>query len=466
MRKSIICFGYRNVSLLLFKDESDSTARKVQWEKNGELYLPTLPRKKHEHEPLAVTCFNADIMPSPSCSLTPSHDQLAIGYFMSSYVPPSPFYYLPEIYNATASTAQDAISSTVLAASFASLSLHVGSGRLMNNARMHYSKALTQTNVALASPNTATLDSSLISVLMLGFYEAIAFSSRRSPTSWTTHTLGAVQLIRLRGTKQLKTDLGRRLFLQTCNNIRSSCLVQGVLVPDEFLQLYEQAKPFLDPSIPNVRIGPLLDKIISLKVRVLKELPAQSISGLIHEALLLDEETRALKDMLPDSWRYQVRPRHMTPRWAYQGLAHQYPEHRMARHWNILRLTRLFLSEVVWGLTSFVDRAKERAIPDICRHCKDLDTGALQAIAEANRTQIITDVLASVPHFLDENGSTFVPAARFLIWPLTIVAQRETTPEPARRFAIWCMYEIASQARVPQALHAAEAVESGSPTDW
>jgi Fungal specific transcription factor domain len=466
MRKSIICFGYRNVSLLLFKDESDSTARKVQWEKNGELYPATLPRQRHEHGPLAVTDFNTDIMPSPSCSLTPSHDELAVGYFMSSYVPASPFYYLPEIYNATASTAQDAVSSTVLAASFASLSLHVGSGQLMNNARMHYSKALTQTNMALASPDTAILDSSLISVLMLGFYEAIAFSSHRSPTSWMTHTLGAVQLIRLRGTKQLKTDLGTRLFLQTCNNIRSSCIQLGVPVPDEFLQLYEQAKPFLDPSIPNVRIGPLLDKIVSLRVRLLKELPVQSISGAIHEALVLDEETRALKDMLPDSWRYHVRPLHMTPRWAYQGLAHQYPEHRVARHWNILRLTRLFLNEVVWHMTRFVAEAKERAIPEISRHCKDLDARALQAIAESNRTQIITDILASVPHFLDENCSTFVPAARFLIWPLTIVAERAMTPEPARRYAIWCMHEIARQARVPQALHAAEAVESGSPTDW
>jgi len=405
-------------------------------------------------------------MPSPSCSLTPSHDELAVGYFMSYYVPHSPFYYLPEIYNTTASTAQDAVSSTVLAASFASLSLHVGSGQLMNNARMYYSKALTETNMALASSNTATLDSSLISVLMLGFYETIAFSSRLSPISWTTHTLGAVQLIRLRGMKQLKTDLGRRLFLQTCNNIRSSCIQRGVAVPDEFLQLYEQAKPFLDPSIPNVRIGPLLDKMVGLKVRLQKELPAQRLSGVIHEALQLDEETRALVDMLPDSWRYQVRPLHMTPQWAYQALAHQYPEHRMARHWNILRLVRLFMNEVVWHIAAFVARSKEQAMPEISRHCQDLDTGALQATAAANRTQIITDILASVPHFLDENGTAFTPAARFLIWPLTVVAEIATTLEPAGRYAIWCLYEIARQARIPQALHAAEAVESGSSTDW
>lgn len=466
MRKSISCFGYRNVPQLLFRDESHSTARKVQWEKNGELYPPNPPRERHEHEPLAVTDFNIDIMPPPSYALTPSHHELAVGYFLSSYVPASPFYYLPEIYNTTTLTAQDDVSLTVLATSFASFSLHVGSNQLMNKARMYYSKALTEINVALGSPDTAILDSSLISVLMLGFYEAIAFSGLQSPTNWTAHTLGAVQLIRLRGTKQLKTNLGTRLFLQTCNNIRSSCIQRGVRIPDEFIRLYEQAKPFLDSSIPNVRIGPLLDKMAGLKVRVLKGLSAQRISEVIHETLLLNEEAQALKDMLPDSWRYHVKPQHMTPRWAYQGLAHQYPEHRVARHWNILRLTQLFLNEVVWRIAMFVARAKEQAIPEITRHCQDLDTSDLQAKAATNRTQIITDILASVPHFLDEKGSAFVPAARFLIWPLTIVAEIPTTPEPAQHYAIWCMHEIAKQARVPQALHAAEAVESGSPTDW
>ena len=468
MRKSISCIGYRNVSLLLFKDESESIARKVQWEKNGELYPPPFPGQGHGNKPPGVTDFNTVyIAPSPSCSLMPSYDDLAVGYFMSSYVPGSPFYYLPEIYSTTASTAQDAVSSIVMAVSLASLSLHVGNDlQLMKNSRMHYSKALTQINVAIASSNTAILDSNLISVLMLGFYEAIAFSSCRSSTSWTAHTLGAIQLLRLRGTKQLKTDLGRHLFMQTCNNIRSGCLQRGMPVPDDFLQLYKEAEPFLDPNFLVVRFGLLLDKIISLKVQLESLIPAQRISGFIHEVLQLDEETRALMNMLPDIWRPQVMPPHITPRWAYQGLAHQYPGHLIARHWNILRLTRAFLNEVIWYMAAFVARAKEQGMPEIWQHCKDLDTDALQTTTAANRIQIFTDVLASVPHFLDESGTTFTPAARLLIWPLTIVAERGMMLEPMRQYALWCLYEIARQARVPEALHAAEAVERGSCTDW
>jgi Fungal specific transcription factor domain len=171
VRKSIICSGYRNVSLLLFKDESESTARKVQWERNGVLYPPITPEQKFEGEFLgALDCNPSNIIPSPSYALTPSHDELALGYFMLCYVSGSPFNYLPEIYNTTALPAQDTVTPAILAVSFASLSLRLGSDKLMNYGRIEYSKALTRTNAALASPDTAILDSSLLSVLLLGFY--------------------------------------------------------------------------------------------------------------------------------------------------------------------------------------------------------------------------------------------------------------------------------------------------------
>jgi len=384
---------------------------------------------------------------------------------MSTYIPASPFYYLPEVYNVTAPNAQDAVSSTILAASLASLSLHVGSTQLMENARMYYSKALAQTNAALASPNTAILDSTLISVLTLGLFEATAFSSRRSTASWTAHTLGAVQLIRLRGAKQLKTALGTRLFLQTCNNICSSCIQRSAPLPDEFVDFREQAKPFLDHSIPNARLGPSMDNLVALRVKLRQEhIGTHEIPALIHETLQLDEEALTLMDLLPHSWRYEAMPLHRTPSWAYEGRAHTYPDHRIARHWNSIRQTRLFANEVVWHLAAHVAWAKKH--PELCLYVKDFDAEALQATAEANRNQVISDILASVPHFLDEEGKAFLPAARFLIWPLTVVAERKLSPEPARKYAIWCLYEIARQARIPQALHAAEAIESGASTDW
>jgi len=213
-------------------------------------------------------------------------------------------------------------------------------------------------------------------------------------------------------------------------------------------------------------MGPLIDKLASLKARIQQALPAQRISGIILEALHLDKEAQVLEDLLPDSWRFQVKPPHMTPACAYQGVAHKYPAHRVARHWSTLRISQLFLNEVVWRMTAYVAKAKEQGIHEISQHCKDLDTTALQATASANRTQLVTDILSSVSHFLDESGTTFIPAARFLIWPLTVVTEVALTMEPARRYAISCLYDIASQARIPQALQAARAIESGSSLNW
>jgi hypothetical protein len=121
---------------------------------------------------------------------------------------------------------------------------------------------------------------------------------------------------------------------------------------------------------------------------------------------------------------------------------------------------------VVWRFAEFVAGAKEKGMHDICEHCKDLDTTALQATAAANRTQLVADVLSSAPYFLDESGTTFIPAARFLIWPLTVVTEIALTMQPARQYAISCLYDIASQAKIPQALQAARAIESGSSLNW
>jgi hypothetical protein len=207
-----------------------------------------------------------------------------------------------------------------------------------------------------------------------------------------------------------------------------------------------------------------MDKIASLKERALRVLPVQKIYGIIDEALQLHKEAREQEDMLPDSWRYQVNPPYMTASCAYQGRTHQYPGHRIARHWNTFRLIQLLLNEVVWHGAALVARAK--GVTEMSHDCKNLDTAALQAAASTNSTQLVTDVLASAPQFLDKNGTTFTPAARFLIIPLTSVAQFSLTPKSARQYAIWCLHEISIQARLPQALLAAEAVESGSSTDW
>ena len=553
--------------MLLFKDETESTARKSQLKRSKDVLPQILPNEGYGLELFAAPGEKAlGSVSSPQYSLSPSQEEFAIGYFMSSYIISSPFDYLPLIYNTVLSSssstptstpvpfvetpsgyyfddkppstftptplrwsltqrtaskssktlseycleerklsetstgwsfvetkagegkeklrpithkqrigvsnAEDAVSSAILAASYASLSVRVGSQKLMNTARKYYMEALGRTNTALTSSDTATLDNCLIAVLLLGLYEAIAFPGGRSLASWTAHTKGAVALIRLRGTKQFTTDLGTRLFVQTCNSFRSSCIQRGIAVSEEFRQIFNDAKqfldanPFLEANMPNVRAGPLMDKVSSLNARVRRFCPVEELPGLMNDALQLEKEVCALMEMLPESWQYQVISSNIAPACSYQGFAHSYPAYRTVRHWNMLRIMRLFLKEVVWRVSSGISRAKEQGMLENLQLYKDFDAEAFQAVAMKDSTQLITDILASVTHFIDKTGTTFSLASRFLIWPLTIVSQLELTPESARKFAIKSLYDIATQARIPQAFEAARAIELGYPTDW
>lgn len=74
-----------------------------------------------------------------------------------------------------------------------------------------YTKALKAINVALQTPAHQKTDQTLAAILMLGFFETIA-SEKTNAMAWYSHIDGAVQLVKMRGKKQLRTKIGHSLF--------------------------------------------------------------------------------------------------------------------------------------------------------------------------------------------------------------------------------------------------------------
>lgn len=166
--------------------------------------------------------------------LNTATDNNAICYFMSSYIVSCPFQeYLPGLY-ARCNLDEDALSSAVSAASFATFAQRSGHRGYMARGGRSYALALSRTNAALANPTTALLDQTLASVLLLGVFESTVFPGTKSPEEWTTHLLGASKLLQLRRLKQFKSDAGAQLFTHTANNIRASCIQREVDLPAEF----------------------------------------------------------------------------------------------------------------------------------------------------------------------------------------------------------------------------------------
>lgn len=82
---------------------------------------------------------------------------------------------------------------------------------LMHLAIENYAKALKVVNLALQNSVQQKADQTLASIILLGFFETIT-QEKASITAWGSHIDGAVQIVKMRGKKQLRTKVGVALF--------------------------------------------------------------------------------------------------------------------------------------------------------------------------------------------------------------------------------------------------------------
>jgi hypothetical protein len=99
------------------------------------------------------------------------------------------------------------------ACALASLNNRVGSGHDFEKESLGlYTKALSSTFAALKDPVTATADTTLAAILLLGLYENIS-ARQMGMLAWGSHIEGAIQLVKARGRSILSTQTGRWLFI-------------------------------------------------------------------------------------------------------------------------------------------------------------------------------------------------------------------------------------------------------------
>ncbi|KAK2001371.1 hypothetical protein LX36DRAFT_653440 [Colletotrichum falcatum] len=495
-RKQITCPGYRDPSEFYFRDETANAAFKVQ-NRKPRRRLPAKTKQKakshsaanpQEQQPassnrtpattqatVAVAATRAagtlavpgGVSPGPPPAepfpefnlvryqtISQPLDDLARTYFMREYIASSPFEYLPRLCPYGLQN-NDAMSASILAASFASLSLKVSDPRMMKLARIHYASALSQTNQALSSPKRAVEDGTLAAVLLLGLFEAIVYSGQQSLDSWNQHTLGTVELLRLRGTRQLDTPLGRQLFVHSSGNIRTSCAHSKTSVPQRFLKLYETASPYLDLDDPFLKMTPILDRVATLRSRI-ASLGDSERQDVLYEALDLDAATAKLGQEVPEEWRFTARPPGERAPMPYKGMSFRYPSLLVLRYWNSLRIIRMFLNDVVWiQSTLALDRGPD---PD-----DETDYEGYQRSSSRKMSSLVVEVLGSCGDYLEFSEDRFSVSARCLIWPLSVIAEISSTPPDARRFALDCLDRLGRGARIPPPV--AEAT-NGVQTGW
>ncbi|KAK4139799.1 uncharacterized protein C8A04DRAFT_15539 [Dichotomopilus funicola] len=450
-RKRIPCPGYPDPTALVFRDQTQATARRVRATKPG-----------YGADPFAPA-----ISPTGGLDLTVSPDDAARTYFLTCYGPASPVDHLPELEELLRSTEVSA--SAFLAPALVTLSRELKDPALMALGRKHYTAALQHTNRALANTQVATKDETLASVMMLALYEALTFQGRRSPESWNAHMNGATELLKLRGPRQFDTALGRTLFLDVVGDILASCSQRRIPTPPGIVNLLSQLGPIVGPDSMHFAIAHAAAEMADIVSFVASQWDhiAVSASQIIVRARRVDEVLSGLQDQLPAHLPYTVLDPASAPASSFQGVAHCYEDPKSCWIWNNCRMMRVFLNGFVSRAALAWMAALQNAPPD-AEVSSELHSESLKA-AVVNVKRQGTDILASVSYCrsLPAGSHERAMAARGLTWPLSAVATSVVAPGAMKTYARDAMFSLGEEIGIPQLIDAAKMVDdTPMPEDW
>jgi hypothetical protein len=358
------------------------------------------------------------------------------------------------------------IQQAIYAPALASMALEHRNVELLRVARCHYSKALAKTNQDLGDPKSAILDKTLLRVLLLSSFEALVFEGRSTPKNWELHVQGSLKLLVLRQEEQFKTELGRRLFHHASVNILTNCIMRSIPVPGDFLQLHDYVNSGLSGfDYSRARMMTFICRF----ARLWNSKRGMLATAFVRECMELDDQAVGMLDSLYDCSPYEVinltvsDQRRRSPDAkvrVYKNTIHKYESQHTARLYNTTRLMRLVMKEwifCVFNGNSYGLTLDQPTIDDPL----GAEWGGLPIRAVLETSQIIDDMLASVPYSLETSNPPSSSNARALVWPFVNAAASEICPPLARLYIIDQLKGIAVKFNLDQAMHAARMLEEG-----
>ncbi|KAF4455758.1 hypothetical protein F53441_1957 [Fusarium austroafricanum] len=468
MRMGISCFGYRDVNSVKIKDQTTAVIRKVQRQKCNNTRLMSKVTSPDSGYFSPTSLDQQDVVEINCHRISPPPEELALGYFFFVFTRSGPFGYLLEHTNTLAVDTD--IIEAIHAPALASMALEHRRDDLQRTARYHYSKALTQTNRDLSDPQVAILDKTLLRVLLLSNFEGLVFEGRGSTRNWELHVQGSLRLLVLRGKQQFETQFGCMLFFHASINVLTDCIMRSLPIPEEFHELYEYAIARLskldDARFRMIRFVYRLAKLSDARRSMLA-------TEVIRECMTLDKEVTHLTDKFYNQSLYEVIDvttdefRAENPNiYAYKDTIHKYRSQNIARILNTTRLMRMTLKEWIFDI---LGENRWGVIPNEPSEGDPLKGGwnQLQVKSALQASDIIDEMLASVPYLLELADAQFHAAARYIVWPLSNSAGSPICPAPARLYIIHQLKELARKAKLDQAMHAARMLEERVPReDW
>ncbi|KAI9836760.1 MAG: hypothetical protein M1819_000925 [Sarea resinae] len=502
------CPGYPNRIDLAFHDESEVVARKADAARRARATVRSKNKQATSQEPLTtqqgrqlVQISVASKLLVPSYAPSPDPDDLALSFFFSHHVvgggsrmrlPSDPHQ----------DTDSDGITDALLAsiksvglAGFSNLSQVPGLRRM---ARKRYTEAIGLVNAALQSPADVRKDSTLLAVINLSQFETIAGGPQRSLLAWTSHIQGAAALLNLRGLEQFKRPESLRLYFQAAMDLVTSCLQQGIAVPDHIVHLSAESGKYVNTKDPAWRVFRTRILFANFCAHLGQRLVTDD-SIMLERALELDQIASSIFSEGGRSWEYQTIYTDADRDIVLTGCYHIYKNFMAAQVWNGVRTMRMTLNRIIRHIL-LADSVSNNPKYSGSKYTEQLQrsTGALYKWQ--------ADIIASVPQHLgysspDNQGlvndeysvfkfpwSNFVTARHDLIhaskpaftsqiplirttggyaihWSLFIVGSIEIATVAVRRWVLKILRLMGYSMGIQQALILADALEGNFAED-
>lgn len=367
MRLHAPCFGYRNPDQLVWRDESERVVKKAQAQ---------------------------DARNIPIRSLSPSLETRARNYFFSYYVigVSKTFDFLQEYYGTK--PMHKHLSTSIDAASLAYFYVRTQALTALEDARHQYVSALHYVHEALTSPLLVTQDTTLIAILLLDLYEKMMDRRPLVSTSWASHVRGALNLIEMRGNQQFQDPTSLRMLVGLSTKLVISCVVSRTAVPSELISLRTKLEASVKSVNPKWQLTSLMISFAALRAEIQKgEL---SDGTVVRRATALDDKLLELSETMPRDWKYKTLFNYSKSERIYGSFIHKYRDHHVAQTWNVLRISRIILNEIILEHIHTEDDSSKAATN---LDCPALPGCRSSAIATIN--SLAAEICASVPQFVE-----------------------------------------------------------------
>ncbi|KAJ5551847.1 hypothetical protein N7535_000207 [Penicillium sp. DV-2018c] len=493
------CPGYRDQLSLMFRDESKSVVRKAaasthktkRSDRPARKAIPERNPVRPGRSPVVVVESGFDFNTDPQhayllrqlgqrpLEIQPSQEleaakYEAICYFLRSNALPGTFWTSEVIskflLQEGGPASQKAMQASVVATATAMLSRVRKIPSLRDVAHREYGSALRLLNFALADIDEAKSNQTLGTVVLLAIYEVVTSRKLEDIDSWTNHINGATALLDLRGTEQLKSDAGLRLFLHLRYQIIISCLQRDARVPQSLLDCTQFAM-FLRPAEAH---GSRLVMIIGQLSNLRADIRANTFKNeqeIISAASAIEADLIAWLASLPPEFSYTTSvksPFDFAFRQRFRGIEtyddqyHVYPDLWVCNSWNQYRSARIIVSEIILS------------------HVRKIsDTSSLSSLSEEFRLQCRTlrltirrlavEICRAVPFYFNAHQAEKEPSlpppesyigGLVLLWPLFVAGIVENPRHGLRRWVVKCLEMIGNTMGIDQALAVADLVSA------